>query len=85
MSHTLRVNKEATHRGKRLEHHCLHWHVRYAFQLVVNNELWDELGLRGKSARPICPDVERRPTKPNMYTNDVKVEMTNEYHPRCVS
>lgn len=24
-------------------------------------------------------------TNPNMYTKDVNVEITNEYHPRCVS
>lgn len=27
----------------------------------------------------------RRLTKPNMYTNDVSVEITNEYHPRWLS
>lgn len=46
MSYTRRVNNEATYRGKGLVHHGLHRHVGYALQLVVNNELWDELGLR---------------------------------------
>ena len=36
-SYTRSSSREDTYRRKRLVHHCLHGHVRYAFQLVVDD------------------------------------------------
>lgn len=57
----------------------------YALQLVVDDELRDELGLCEASMSIQTEPLELSLTNPNMYTNEVKVEITKEYHPLCVS
>ena len=45
MSYTCRGRKEAAYRGKRLVDHSFHRHMSNALKLVVDDELWDQLGL----------------------------------------
>jgi hypothetical protein len=61
--------------------------MRDALELVVDDQLGDQLRLC-RIAFSIYVAHERRRgglTKPNMYTNDVSVEIMKLYHPRCVS
>lgn len=57
--------------------------VRY-LKLVVDDQLGNKLCLERRQG---CEKTEERPrgnglTNPNMYTKDVKVEMTKLYQPR---
>ena len=59
--------------------------VQYStcLEFIVDNQLRDQLGLRERMSKRTGSSVGGgQLTNPNMYTKEVRVEITKLYHPR---